>query len=78
MGRYTFGFLFMIGGFLLLIYRSKVKDLTGDIGFAEKYLGVGGTWTFFILLGIGFFIFGLMWMTGTFQSGFESFLGSFF
>jgi len=68
----------MIGGILLMIYRGKVKDFTGDIGFAEKYIGVGGTWTFFILLGVGLFIFGLMWMTGTFQAGMESFLGGIF
>ncbi|OGJ47806.1 hypothetical protein A2344_05125 [Candidatus Peregrinibacteria bacterium RIFOXYB12_FULL_41_12] len=78
MSRYIIGFLAMIGGFLILVYRAKVKDLVGDIGFAEKYIGVGGTWTFLILLGIGFFIFGLMWMTGTLQSGVGGFLGGIF
>lgn len=78
MSRYVIGLLAMIGGFLFLIYRVKIKDFVGDIGFAEKYLGVGGTWTFLIMLGIGSFIFGLMWMTGTFQSGVGGFLGSIF
>lgn len=78
MSRYVIGLLAMVGGFLMLVYRSKVKDLVGDIGFAEKYIGVGGTWTFLILLGIGFFIFGLMWITGTFQSGVGGFLEGIF
>lgn len=78
MSQYVIGFGCMIVGILLLIYRDKVKDFTGNIGFAEKYLGVGGTWTFYVLLGIGLFIFGLMWMTGSLQGWLESSLGSFF
>jgi len=78
MNRYIVGFCAMIAGFLILIYRAKLKDITGDIGFAEKYLGSGGTWTFYILLGIFVFIFGLMWAAGTFQSTFESLFGNFF
>jgi len=54
--------------FLLVIYRSKLKDFTGDIGFAEKYLGSGGTYTLFVLVGIGLFFVTLMYITGTVQS----------
>jgi hypothetical protein len=61
------GLVGMIVGFLILLYRPHIKDFTGDIGFAESYLGAGGTWTFLALLGIGTFILSLMWATGTLQ-----------
>ena len=60
MNQYVLGFLCMIGGLLLIIFREKIKNVTGNIGFAEQYLGVGGTWTFYALLGVASFIFGLM------------------
>ncbi|EKE12927.1 MAG: hypothetical protein ACD_13C00118G0001 [uncultured bacterium] len=78
MNQYLIGFAGVVAGFILLVFRDKVKNFTGNIGFAERYLGVGGTWTFYILLGIAFIIFGLMWGAGTFQSFFEEFLGDFF
>ncbi len=68
----------MVAGILLLVYREKVKEFTGNIDFAEEKLGVGGTWTFYALLGLGLFMFGLTWLTGTAQSFFESFFGKFF
>ena len=37
----------MIFGFLIIVFRARIKDLTGNIGFAEQYLGTGGTWTFY-------------------------------
>ena len=61
------GFVGMVLGFLILVYRPRIKDFTGDIAFAEQYLGSGGTWTFLVILGIGIFIFSLMWATGSFQ-----------
>lgn len=61
------GLFAMALGFGILVFRGRIKDMTGSIGFAERYLGPGGTWTFFILLGIALFIGGLMWATGTLQ-----------
>lgn len=61
------GILGMIVGFLILVFRPKIKDFTGDIGFAERYFGAGGTWTFLALLGAVIFIFSLMWALGTLQ-----------
>lgn len=66
--QYLQGIIGMVIGLLILIYRPKIKDFTGDIGFAEKWLGSGGTWTFFIILGVGIFVLGLMWATGSLQS----------
>ena len=57
----------MVLGFLILVFRPQIKDFTGDIGFAEHYLGVGGTWTFLLFLGVVIFILSLMWAMGTLQ-----------
>jgi hypothetical protein len=65
-------------GFALMIYRVRLKEFTGNISFAEKYLGAGGTYSFFVLLGLVFFIFSVMYMFGTFQDIFSSTLGKFF
>jgi hypothetical protein len=62
------GIIGMAIGFLILVFRPQIKDFTGDIGFAERYLGSGGTWTFLAGLGALIFIFSLMWATGTLQS----------
>jgi len=72
------GLIIAILGFLLIVYREKVQQLTGDIGFAEQYLGGGGTFTFFLILGVMIFIGGLMWATGTLQAWFGSSLGTYF
>lgn len=64
------GLLGMALGMLILIFRPQIKDFTGNIGFAEQYLGSGGTWTFLIIVGTTIFILGLMWATGTIQDFF--------
>ena len=64
--------------FLILRYRRPLKEFTGDIGFAEKYLGSGGTNTFIVLLGVAVFILSLMYSLGTLQSILDAFAGPFF
>lgn len=64
--------------FLLLKYRRPVKEFVGDIGFAEKYLGAGGTNTFIVLLAILVFVGSLMYVLGTFQTLLSATLGRFF
>lgn len=54
-------------GILVLKYRKRVKDFFGDIAFAEKYLGVGGSYTFIVIMGILIFVFSLMYALGTLQ-----------
>ncbi len=66
--QYLQGFIGMVIGLLILVFRPRIKDFTGDIGFAEKWFGSGGTWTFFIILGVGIFVLSLMWATGSLQS----------
>jgi len=61
------GIIGMVIGFLMIVFRVRIKNFTGSIGFAERYLGVGGTWTFLLILGILLFVLSLMWATGAFQ-----------
>ena len=60
-----YGLIGCILSILVIIYRFQIRQFTGQIGFAEKYLGSGGTYTFFILVGIFGFFFSLMIMTDT-------------
>ncbi len=61
------GLIGAILSLLLIIYRERVYRFTGAMGWAESYLGPGGTFTAFLLMGlIGFFA-SLMVMTGTFD-----------
>lgn len=55
----------MMAAFAILIWRRKLYELTGEIGFAEKW--IGNTVTFYALLGIFVFIISVMWMFGTIQ-----------
>ena len=64
--------------FLILKYRRAVKEFIGDVGFAEKYLGMGGTNTFIVLVGILLFIGSLMWAVGSLQSILQVTAGRFF
>ena len=74
-------FLIILIGFALMIiiikYRHALHEFTGNIGFAEQYVG-GGTVTFYVLLGILVFILSLMWALGTLQGIMEATVGRFF
>jgi hypothetical protein len=54
-------------GFYIVIKREQLKDFTGDIEFAEKRLGSGGTYTFFVLLGVLVAAGSMMYMFGVLQ-----------
>ena len=69
--------LFFIG-LGLVKYRERVQNVTGPLGFAEHYLGTGGTYTFYLMLGIGFMIFSFFYATGTTDALFEATIGRFF
>ena len=59
--------------YLVLRYRAIVREMLGEVALAERFLGIGGTSTFVVFLGIGIFILSLMYALGTLQS----FLGVF-
>lgn len=64
--------------YLMLRYRRNVKEFTGDIGFAERVFGMGGTNTFIIIFSILVFVGSLMYALGTLQTIFSTVLGPFF
>ena len=64
--------------YLMLKYRGQVKQFTGDIDFAEKYLGSGGTNTLIVIIALLFFIGGLMHFTGALDSLVQNTFGSLF
>lgn len=49
-GNIFYGLLLMIGGAAILKYRKTVHDWTGGWGWAEHYLGRGGTYTAICLI----------------------------
>jgi hypothetical protein len=76
--RILVGLIGVPAGFLMLYYRDKIKGFTGNISWAEKYLGQGGTWTALILISVGISLFSFMFMIGKFQEIFLQFFGRFF
>jgi len=74
-------FVFIIGFVLAIIilkYRIHIKDFIGDVGFAEKYLGTGGTHSLIIIIAFLVFVLSLMYSLGTLQSVMQATLGRFF
>ena len=65
-------------GFIILYYRRAIKEFIGEVGFAEKYLGVGGTNTLMVIIGVLTFIGSLMYAMGTLQTLIGSTVGTFF
>jgi len=57
-------FVLIVLGILMVIYTKKVHDFTGDVPFAEKFLGRGGTFLFLKLIGLALAVLSFMWMTG--------------
>jgi len=68
MNKFFVAIIFFPLSFILIIYREKIKQFTGSIAFAETYLGSGGTYTLFLILGVLMFVITLMYLTGTIQS----------
>lgn len=65
MGRIILGILFIGTGFAMSFASNWFLSSFGRIGWAEEHLGAeGGSRLAYVLLGIGFMIFGLMLATG--------------
>jgi hypothetical protein len=51
-GQIVFGIIGIPLGILIMVKAHYIVDnMTGSIGFAERYLGGGGTYAFFRILG---------------------------
>ncbi|MFA6550081.1 MAG: hypothetical protein WCT36_01850 [Candidatus Gracilibacteria bacterium] len=78
MDKFFVAIIGMPSAFVIIYYRRQIKDFIGDIPFAEKYLGIGGTHKFIIFLAVCIFIFSLMYAMGTWQSWSTAVLGPLF
>lgn len=78
MDRILAGLIGIPLGILFMVYRYHLKQFTGDIAFAEQYLGNGGTYNLFILIGLAISIFSLMYAFGTLQDFVTGTFGVFF
>lgn len=61
-------------GFVMLKYNMQLKDFVGNIAWAEKHLGSGGTYSFLKFISILVSVLSFLYMTGTLQGA----IGSFF
>jgi hypothetical protein len=64
-GKIIWSAILIAAGLGLVVKTKRVKDFTGSFGFAEKWLGMGGTYTFLKLLGLALMIGTFLWLTGT-------------
>lgn len=63
---------------LILIFRVPIRGFMGQLGWAEKYFGPGGTYTGLLFVGVFGFFLSLMIMTGSLGVFLNAFLGKFF
>lgn len=78
MDRILVGLLGFPLGIVIMIYRYHLKQFTGEIAFAEQYLGSGGTYNLFIIIGMIVSLFSLMYAFGSIQDWAGGSLGQFF
>lgn len=76
--RFIYFLSMMAIGLALIVYRERVQRITGSIGFAEKYLGQGGTFNLILLVGMGFIVFSVLYITGSLDAAIQSTIGRFF
>ena len=58
----------VVGGACIIKYREKIARLFGKSDLAEKYLGSGGTYNMWILIGVVTMILGLLVLMGKFSA----------
>lgn len=74
----VWGLIGFVLAYLLLRYRGKVYDFTGPWGFAERYLGAGGTGTAMVLVAILIFLIAITILLGKLNVLFSGTVGRFF
>lgn len=78
MDKFLVAIIGMPAAFIIIYYRFQIKNFIGDVAFAEKYLGVGGTHKLILIVAVFIFIFSLMYAMGTWQSWSTAVLGPLF
>lgn len=60
--KFVYFILIIVFGFCLVIYHKWITDNTIRFDFAEKYLGVGGTYNMWKIIGIASIIFAFYYL----------------
>lgn len=76
--KFIYFLIMLAGGLAIIVYRERLQRISGNFAFAEKYLGNGGTFNFYILLGFGVIIFSFLYVTGTTEGFIQGTFGRFF
>jgi len=63
---------------VILKYRYQIKGYMGDVDWADKIFGPGGTYSMLVVLAFVSFFGSLMYFLGTIQTIFHDYLGPFF
>lgn len=64
--------------YMIIRYRLQIKETIGVVGFAEKIFGVGGTFTFIVVVAVLICIGTLMYALGTLDGLMRAVFGRFF
>ena len=62
--QFIYGILGMGLAYVIVKYREQIVEMTGKFSWAEKYLGRGGTYNAYVLLGIIIFIISFLFFIG--------------
>ena len=64
--------------YVLIRYRKHIIDFTGTWGWAERYLGCGGSYTAVVFIAIALFFFSINFIAGGFDDFGSGGVGKFF
>jgi hypothetical protein len=76
--RILLGALIVAIGVAFVMKTRDLESFFGPVPFAEKYMGGGGTYLFYKLLGVGFCLIGFLVMTDLWTFFLQATLGSLF
>jgi hypothetical protein len=71
--KFLFWFFF---GLAVVVYREKLQRITGNLDFAEKYLG--DTYNAYLLIGLLMMVLSIFWVTGILDGLLDATLGKIF
>jgi hypothetical protein len=78
MNRYLVLILGIAFAVMILRFRIPIKHILGDIGWADKIFGGGGTYSLLVVVAFFSFFGSLMYFFGTFQTIVSDYLGPLF
>lgn len=62
--RFILLIIFFVAGILIVYYREKIVRIFGKNNIAERYLGAGGTYNMWVLIGMIVMLVGLLILLG--------------